>query len=44
MGLWSFQVGRAVVGVELPYKEWNLEKDPDLDPDPDPAVATINIT
>lgn len=28
MGIWSFQVGRAVVGVELPYKEWNIERDP----------------
>lgn len=25
MGIWSFLVERAV-GVELPYKEWNIEK------------------
>lgn len=38
MGLWSFQVGRAVEGVELPYKEWNIEKDPGQLP----ALATTN--
>lgn len=27
MGIWSFQVGRAAMGVELPYKERSIEKD-----------------
>lgn len=38
MGIWSFQVGRVVVGVELPYKELNIEKDPGQLP----AVATTS--
>ena len=38
MGIWSFQVGRVVVGVELPYKELNIDKDPGQLP----AVATTS--
>ena len=38
MSICSFQVGRAVVGAELPYKAWNIEKDPGQLP----AVATTN--
>lgn len=38
VGIWSFQVGRAVVRVELPYKEWNIEKNPGQLP----ALATTN--
>lgn len=38
MSICSFQVGRAVAGVELPYKEWNIEKDPGQLP----AVATTS--
>lgn len=40
MGIWSFQVGRAVVRVGFPYKAWNR----DTHPGQLPAWATTDAS